>query len=512
MRERPSNATTTTSSPTGRVLMQRLATVAPFIIESEPERERLIDRGPGPLLAEIAERVRDADRADLVWLLLAVFLARFPPPDQVRMVRRELRTAEPGTAFDVILRAGARAPVGWADLETDVEIADRAVVVDVDFCAKYQHNTGIQRVVRETVSRWDGDAREMTLVAWTRTASSMRSLAASERSRVIAWDGSGAIASSGPPRDPEGYRIVVPFRSSVILAEVPSEAHCEPLASLAELSGNRVGVIAYDMIPVVSPNTVPIAETERFVSYLSLVKHVDRVAAISDTTAAEFAGFASALPAQGLPAPEVFALSLPSDVPSSTGEAASFGGVGERIVLCVGSQEPRKNHEAVLHASETLWREGHEFTLVFIGGGSTLNMQRFDARVDALRVKKRSVKVLRGVSDATLLAAYRRARFTIFPSIHEGYGLPVAESLAMGTPAITTRYGSTAEIAQDGGCLLVDPRDDDDIVRAMRSLLEDDALLERLRGEIAARPLNSWDSYAADLWRDLVEPLEARRG
>ena len=169
----------------------------------------------------------------------------------------------------------------------------------MDFCAKYRHNTGIQRVVRETVSRWHAGAHEMTLSAWTRTASAMRSLDADEHNRVVAWDGSGATASSGPPPDPEGHRIVVPFRSTVILAEVPSEAHCEPLAALAEFSGNSVGVIAYDMIPVVSPNTVPAAETERFVNYLSLIKHVDRVAAISDTTAAEFAGFASALPGTG---------------------------------------------------------------------------------------------------------------------------------------------------------------------------------------------------------------------
>lgn len=499
-------------SSTDRVLMQRLTTLAPFVIDSEQERADLISRGAGPLLAEIAERIKRADRVDLVWLLLAVFLAHFPSPDQVRLVSRELRTARPGTAFDVILRAGARVPVGWADLAVEVEIADRATVIDVDFCAKYRHNTGIQRVVRETVSRWNAGAHEMTLIAWTRTASAMRSLDDEEHNRVVAWDGTGATASSGPPSDPEGHRIVVPFRSTVILAEVPSEAHCEPLAALAEFSGNSVGVIAYDMIPVVSPNTVPVAETERFVNYLSLIKHVDRVAAISDTTAAEFTGFASALPAQGLPAPEVFGLSLPSDVPASTGQVASLGDTDERIVLCVGSEEPRKNHEAVLVAAEALWREGHRFTLAFIGGGSTLNLQRFNARVSALRAKGRSIRVLRGVSDATLIAAYQEARFTIFPSIHEGYGLPVAESLALGTPVITTRYGSTAEIARGGGCLVVDPRDDDDIQRAMRLLLEDDALLERLKAEIDARPSSSWDVYASDLWSRLVEPLEAGHG
>ena len=44
-----------------------------------------------------------------------------------------------------------------------------------------------------------------------------------------------------------------------------------------------------------------------------------------------------------------------------------------------------------------------------------------------------------------------RGQVHVFPSVHEGYGLPVAESLALGTPVITTEYGSTAEIAAGGG-------------------------------------------------------------
>lgn len=96
--------------------------------------------------------------------------------------------------------------------------------------------------------------------------------------------------------------------------------------------------------------------------------------------------------------------------------------------------------------------------------------------------------------------AYAGARFTVFPSLHEGYGLPVAESLAYGTPVITSSYGSTAEIAAAGGCVLVDPRDDDQLVAAMRRLLTDDAELERLRGEARGRPVWTWEQYAAQVW------------
>jgi glycosyltransferase involved in cell wall biosynthesis len=117
--------------------------------------------------------------------------------------------------------------------------------------------------------------------------------------------------------------------------------------------------------------------------------------------------------------------------------------------------------------------------------------------------------VLRGIDDATLLRAYGNADFTVFPSLHEGFGLPVAESLALGVPVVTSNYGSTAEIAAGGGCLLVDPRDDDDLTDAMRRLLTDPALVEELRGQIARRPRRTWDDFAAELWNELVVPLTA---
>ena len=145
-----------------------------------------------------------------------------------------------------------------------------------------------------------------------------------------------------------------------------------------------------------------------------------------------------------------------------------FGGLREGLelgsvpmVLIVGSHEPRKNHVAVLLAAERLWREGSAFHLVFVGS-TGWRSERFDGLVGRLVAAGRSVQVLRRVSEETLWAAYRAARFTVFPSLAEGFGLPVAESLASGTPVVTSNFGSMAEIGQAGGALLVDP------VRSMR--------------------------------------------
>ena len=120
------------------------------------------------------------------------------------------------------------------------------------------------------------------------------------------------------------------------------------------------------------------------------------------------------------------------------------------------------------------------------------------------------VSISTTLTDAELASAYRQARCSVFVSMHEGYGLPVAESLAFGTPVIATDYGSTREIATGGGVLLVDPRDDEALVDGMRRLITDDDLLDSLHRQIANRPVRTWQEYASDLWEGLVAPERDR--
>lgn len=483
----------------GHAAHGRLTAVAPHII-GEERAAALVAHGPGPLLAELAKTAKRESRDDVLWLLTVALTGAFPTGDRLRGIRRALKLASEADAFTAFVAACGDVAAHSENLAADIDVVVGGVVVDVDFCATNTHNTGIQRVVRHTMARWSA-TNDPTLVAWTRRGGAMRSISERERARVVAWGSPGTRASSEP--DDAGHRLVVPFRSTVVVAEVPRYELCEPLAALAEFSGNTVSMIGYDAIPIVSADTVPVAETERFVRYLAVVKHSHRVVGISRAAADEFEGFADALGAQGLLGPTTVEVLLPVDSPDVV-TAKTNTDSGLPLVLVVGSQEPRKNHDAILFAAEMLRREGLRFRLRFIGGGSLWFTRGFDKRVSALRRRGQAVEVLRGVDDATMLESYRQARFTVFPSLHEGYGLPVAESLALDTPVITTGYGSTAEIAADGGCLLVDPRDDDSLLSAIRTLLVDDEVLARLHVEIAARPARTWDDYATELWRELV--------
>ncbi|NTW40028.1 MAG: glycosyltransferase family 4 protein, partial [Cellulomonadaceae bacterium] len=173
------------------------------------------------------------------------------------------------------------------------------------------------------------------------------------------------------------------------------------------------------------------------------------------------------------------------------------------LVLAVGSHEPRKNHLNLLHAAELCWGRGDDFALAFVGGNAWGDRE-FSRRVAELQALGHPVRVLLGPPDALLGGAYRAARFTVFPSLSEGFGLPVAESLAAGTPVITSDIGSMREIASRGGALVVDPHDPRAIAAAMSRLLRDDALLGDLRAQAAARPASTWADYAARAWDALV--------
>jgi glycosyltransferase involved in cell wall biosynthesis len=180
------------------------------------------------------------------------------------------------------------------------------------------------------------------------------------------------------------------------------------------------------------------------------------------------------------------------------------------IVLCVGSFEGRKNQLAVIDASEVLWRRGRAFQLVLVGGSAQPWFKDVDHRIADLILSGRPISRLTKVSERTLASSYRAARFSVFPSLHEGYGLPVVESLAAGTPVIATSYGSVGAIAAKGGCVLIDPRDIGSIADEMERLLLDDAALAALEREIAERPARDWDDYARDVRTEIEKTGAAR--
>lgn len=470
-------------------LARRLHAVAPVLLDAPPPP----GLAHGPLLAALADDVAARPTRARVWLLATAVAGGYPTRAEVDQVARGLDLAAHGAALGAVLTGVAQTAATQAEAELDLEVVVGAVIVDVDFCAKSPHNTGIQRVVRSTMPHWAAGT-DAVFVAWAPDITGYRRLTPGQHRLALEWrSGDVPVAESADPV------LIVPWDSVLVIPDVPAAALIERQAALARDSGNRVVLIGHDAIPVVSADTMVDEESDRFAHYLSIVKHSALVAANSATTAEEFGGFTDTLPAQGLTGPEVRTVSLPVDFPQRAPGAVPA--VRQRpLALMVGSVEPRKNQRAVLSAAQTLWAEGLDFELLVIGGGNSWYLADFDRQIRRLKRAGRHVGVGRGLSDDAVAQAYRDARVVVFPSLQEGFGLPVAEALATKTPVITTRYGSTAEIAAGGGCILVDPRDESDIAQAMRRVLTDDAVHDDLVRQAAGRHDATWSDYADALW------------
>lgn len=458
------------------------------------------------LYGRLVEHVHAQHGTDSLWLLMTSLAGALPLPDDVKAAARARDLTRPGEFAAWLLEASyvTAASVGTPDL--DMDVVDSGVVVDVAFAATHELHTGIQRVVRETVPRWHRD-HEFTLVAWTDPGGAMRHLLPGESDRILRWHEHSARAqerAADPAAVRPAHRLVVPWRSWVLLPENPPPEHAPALAAISLYSGSRTALIGYDCIPAISPELIHPGLPDRFMRYLEAVKHAHRVAGISGAATREFEGFVQMLAAQGLTGPAVVECVLPVEMPPGEPVAQT----GAPLVVCIGSFEPRKNQLAVLHAAEQLWREGLDFRLEFIGGSRMAT--EFDALMARLTAAGRPVRRRTAISDELLWGTVRSARFSVFVSLHEGFGLPVAESLACGTPCLTSDTGAPREIADGGGALTVDPMDDAAIADQMRRLLTDDELLATLREEALARPPRTWDDYARELWTALI-PAEPSR-
>jgi len=449
-------------------------------------------------LATALAEVIDTQNRSHVWLALAVLTGRLPDRTTVVELARASEFDEGRSLWRAVAELTTDESASWK-----LRVATDEVLIDVAHTTSTVLTTGIQRVARETTRRWLRH-HDCTPVSWSRDFQSLRELTVLERTRIVS-----AKAEEDVKERPEAT-VVVPWHATYLLPELAAEpARSSRLLALAEFTPNRTGVIGFDCVPITSAETTQLGFAGVFAGNLAAVRHFNVIATISRAAGTEYSGWRSMLSAIGMTGPRIEPVQLPVEVAEPTPadvEAARARFLVGRLplVLVVGSHEPRKNHLAVLHAAELLWREGLQFSLSFVGGNSW-GSEAFSRRLADLQRGGRPVDSESRLSDGRLWASYRLARCTVFPSLNEGFGLPVAESLAAGTPAITSNFGSMLEIAAEGGALMVDPHDDHAIAAAMRTLLVDEVVHRRLSAEALDRPLRTWDDYAREVWNLLVE-------
>jgi glycosyltransferase involved in cell wall biosynthesis len=176
-------------------------------------------------------------------------------------------------------------------------------------------------------------------------------------------------------------------------------------------------------------------------------------------------------------------------------------------LLFYGAFEPKKNVARLLDA---YLLSAIDLPLVITGPpgwGTEEESELLKQLVEEQRTSRsrRRFYRLEFVSRSMLVTLIRGARAVLFPSLYEGFGLPVLEGMLLGTPVVTSRASSLPEIAGDAA-LYVDPYDTDDISRAIKTIAADDDLCRELsrRGRIQA------EQFSVDRYRERVKALYER--
>lgn len=174
----------------------------------------------------------------------------------------------------------------------------------------------------------------------------------------------------------------------------------------------------------------------------------------------------------------------------------------EPMLLSVGAIQRRKNTVRLIEAFEQL---PSEWKLVLAGSFG------FDSEAARERIerspRRADIQVLGYVSDAQLEELYQRASISAFPSLDEGFGMPVLDAMARGVPVLTSNLSALPEVAGDAA-LLVDPFDVESIAAGLCRLASDSALRDALvrAGELRAMKF-TWENAVESTWKVYQELL-----
>lgn len=445
-----------------------------------------------------------------------VLAGQAPPADQwaqaIERFRQRFTWAHTTAAYaDLLASLGPLQEPHWP-----------ALVIDASACLRDPANTGVARVVR-SLSRKLQDFGQPLFVAWDEALQDYV-LPTEDEYRNLSGYGGPEIQPRHYllPRSHPGRRLrlgaVVGQRLRggwLLQGEIIFERQGPQRRAAARALGLQVAAIFYDAIPVTHPQWVAdTAIRDNHAAYMRGLAECDRVLPISPDAAHQLQHYWQRI---GLdPDARVQHCWIPGELTGAARNTClgTLPGPGEPLrLLCVSTLEPRKNHRTLLAAMAQLAARAPQldWRLDLVGnryaGGDDIAQSVQQASADDPRITWHGV-----VDDATLNRLYHSAHVTIYPSLVEGYGMPIVESLWHARPCLCHHAGVMAELAAEGGCLTLDMQDPDALAGAILALAENAALYQQLATQAVSRHILGWRGYARALLTQLAghHPLRVR--
>ena len=284
-----------------------------------------------------------------------------------------------------------------------------------------------------------------------------------------------------------------------------SAVHC-PLPVAVRAKRLPLVVTVHDLLPLEFPELFTRFTRGQMRASLPSLRRADRLLTNSEYTRRQVIELLGVPPEQVVVTPLGVGEEFRPLQPDPARLRSRFGIEG-RFVLCVGALEPRKNLAMALRAFERVSSSEPDLELVVVGPEGWRNRE-FEER---LRRTVARVRMTGLVSDGELAALYSATACFLYPSLAEGFGLPVIEALSCGAPIVTSPRGALPEVAGDA-VAFADPDDEEAVALTLAQVLSDSGVSADLRRRGPARAGGfSW-RRCAELTAGVYEELEDSGG
>lgn len=383
--------------------------------------------------------------------------------------------------------------------------------IDATHTAHTNAQTGIQQVCRELVQILK-EVNGSEPVVFDRFANTWRGLDADETTRLdttqpkspgmrrgASWSFSQKFrgwrnrANSDPSSLPKSF-------GGLLIPEIPDASRDNAIRSL---KCHKVGFF-HDAVPLLRPDWTPASVVRRFPRYIQTLASLDLVLCISKQSEEDLR---DVMKKARLNCPELAVLRL--GIPQKLLEAGRASkpplqSNKHPIILSVGSIEARKNHLAMLDAAQSLWKSGLDFELHLVGMLSRQTGTPAKHRILQLQNKGYPLKWQPAASQQTVIEAYRSADLFLYPSLYEGFGIPILEAKVFGLPIICSAGGALREHFSEGGCLQTGTSSSQ-IAETVRSLLENRKAIKVMGNFNRSQTVRSMMDVASELHELLLQ-------
>src|SRR5882724_6455795 len=421
------------------------------------------------------------------------------------LVAIESLTGSPKLLNQLSREAVMRPFTDWSDYANQLTAAMDSIISPitnlgpiyywVDHTCSYHANSGIQRVVRGLARALVKLGVELIPVKWDAASQSLAKVSFAECEHLSLWNGPPASGWSSW-RDPHqsGGWILIPELTTCL-----PEPNVPGLREFVSSAGLRCAWVFYDAIPWKMRNIYPMEATIAHKKYMAGLNQHELVLAISQFSLQDLMEHLGQEP---LRTPSLFERIVPCHLPGEFLESPRIFDVKQPHsqhvrILCVGTVEHRKNHLVVLEAFKKLMLMTDISVDLVIAGGAPF--PELADKVEGYIKHEPRVRWEKSASDTDLRHLYSECDFTVYASSEEGFGLPILESLWQARPCVCAAFGAMEEVARGGGCVLTDVRDADQLATAMRQLVEDEGLRQRLGIEATMRQFKTWRDYAQEV-------------